>query len=248
MRGTKPPTLPSNKGDPTVTTPLSPALTKYLQDNYGLEDLDDVVLNQAELLQLQKAVEKLALGVHATFIKTCSDHCEYMKNCPLAIMRRHPVGYDCPIELDLYKTKYAQYRSATYDRLKAFDSGQNIEEDEITKLLISELVECDIIEFRCNQILAAEGITDEVPALATRESVEWRTEIHTAMRLKHETKRRRDVVMKQLIATPEMAQRLKNPKKDLSPLDRAEEARKKARAIMENATVTVEATVLGESK
>jgi hypothetical protein len=252
MRGTHTPSeleeLATGKGDPDTDYPFPPSLAKYLEDNYGLEKVDDITLSRADLSRLAKAVSKLELGVHATFIKTCTDRCEYIKNCPLAILRRHPVGSDCPLELDLYKKKYNLYKTATYDRLRSFEGGKDIDEDEITRLLICELVECDVIEFRCNQILASEGITDEIPALATRESVEWRTEIHAAMRMKWDTKRRRDVVMKQLIATPEMVQRMKNPKKDSNPMDRANDARQKARLLMQTQTVEVEASVVGETK
>lgn len=248
MRGTGTPKPVEGGADPDTTFPFPTDLAKYLEKNFNITDVEGIVLSKREIIELAKSVEKLALGIHATFIKTCTDNCEYIKKCPLAILRRHPKGSDCPIELDLYKKKYEEYKVATYDRLRSFDTSKEVEEDAITRLLICELVECDIIEFRCNQILAAEGITDEVPALATRESVEWRTEEHPAMRMKRETKRRRDVVMKQLIATPEMAQRLKNPKKDSSPMDRAEEARKKARAIMNNTSIEVEATVVGEVK
>jgi len=156
--------------------------------------------------------------------------------------------HNCPIELDLYEKHTAAYKEAVAARVEYFGTEIDIESDHIVKTLIAELVEADIIELRANAMIATIGIVEEVPAIVSEEGVEYRLDEATALKIKREQKKRRDINFRQLLATPEMVQRSKAKAATAEPNQRIEETRKKARDLMEKTTISVEGKVIEDGK
>ena len=107
--------------------------------------------------------------------------------------------------------------------------------DKVDRVLISELIEIDIMSARANTILADEGFIMNNPIGVNEQTGApiMRKEIHVAMNLKELLYKRRSKLLKELIATREAKAKFM---KDMvgDPSEYAAALRRKAEAIQEN--------------
>ena len=199
-------------------------------------ELDNLTVKQ--IRDLDNVLRRIKLGIHSSTVQICGDKCPTKERCPLAILRKEPEGYECPLELDLFEEQTVFYTESIQRKLSI--DIETLKQDQIIMSLIGELVECDIQEYRMNTMLAKEGMLDDVPTLSIEGGYVTRPEEHQAMKIKREIKRRRDINLKQLIATPEMVQRLKAKKDNKSLIDKVTETRAKARLLAESAIIEAE--------
>ena len=109
-----------------------------------------------------------------------------------------------------------EYVIAISDRLDLNDDYEDMASaDIITRNLMMDLIEADILELRASGIVSKEGMIHEIRVVSPATGViETRYEMHAGFHIKELIKKRRDIVYKQLLATPEMRMRYK--KKDMS--------------------------------
>lgn len=237
LRGENSDLVPSNQ------VPLY--IQEYIMRTGGnLDDIDNLTVKQVK--DLDNVLRRIKLGIHSSTVQICGDNCPTKKRCPLAILNKEPDGYDCPLELDLFEEQTNFYMNSIQNKLNI--DAKTLENDQIIMSLIGELVECDIQEYRMNTVLAEEGMLDDVPTLSIDGGYVTRSEEHQALKIKREIKRRRDINLKQLIATPEMVQRLKAKKDNGSLIDKIAETREKARLLAKDVIMEAQVITNGDNK
>lgn len=215
------------------TESITDELRKYAIEKTGSDECLEG-LDNTQIRRLKQGITRLNLGVHATIIQTCSTKCPSHDRCPLVVIGQAPYNEDCPIEMELFQTHMAQYRQAVMEHAKSTSSEVDIDNDKVIQTLLGEIVESDIIEFRANAMIADLGLVEEIPVLVTEVGgVYTREDENVALKIKDRAKKVRDKNLKQLLATPEMIQRMKGRQRTAEPLERAEETRKKVDAIIE---------------
>lgn len=197
-------------------------------------------MSEADLERLKESVELLELGPSASIIRVCSVNCESYNRCPLAVIKAAPLGKTCPIERDLYKKFMIEIKEAVSAKLQGLDGVEDVENDAIIMTLISQLVEIEILNMRANALIASAGIVDNVPALSTEMGVEYKLEEHVASKIKRDINNRKDKILRQLIASPEMAQKVGKYRKTEKDAERKRQALERAREI--------EAKIVSEGK
>jgi len=204
-------------------------------------------ISASNIVKLQESMKRFTMGVQASIIQMCNSGCESHDRCPLVLLRRAPSGRTCPIEMDLYEKHTVAYKEAIESRIEYLGSGIDISSDQIIKTLIAELVEADILELRANAMVATAGIVENVPAIVSEMGVEYRLDEATALKIKREIKKRRDINLRQLLATPEMVQRSKNVKPSDSNNDRIESTRNKVKELMAGNDITNAVTIIKDA-
>lgn len=220
----------------------------YAEEHYGSSEFL-LELSEKDIKKIHDGMKRFSMGVQAGVIQTCSTNCESYDKCPLVLMNKMPRGELCPIELNLYESRTREYREAVFQRIQNQDGIETIDDvtkDRITSTLIAELVEADIMELRANAMIADAGITEMVPALATEHGIEWRRDESVALRIKERFKKRRDMLLRQLLATPEMIQKTKQVRLETAGEDRVTRVRKKVNQIIETSGKVEEDEVLND--
>lgn len=232
--------MPIKKKDKTNSEDLSDRnLEKLIVEDYRdpesddrskslikIDTADDVVIeylkgiNSLEVLEKGLTVEQYAklkdtikinsMGIGSNIIRTCQDTCESWNRCPLAIIRKAPLGRACPVEIDLYERLITDYKDAVTHKIHSIKSVEDVEKDPVILSLISQVVEIEIMSFRANALIADVGLTMSVPVFATEHGTEFAIQESVASRVKRELNSRRDKILRQLLATPEMVQRIKS--------------------------------------
>lgn len=194
-----------------------------------------------QLIRLREAVERVRLGPKAAIISICSTECSCREQCPLAIAGIAPDGKGCPIERDLFIKAVAGYKDAVLKRVKEYETVQDLETDRPIMTIIFELAEFEILDWRSSGEIALNGIIEQVPALATKEDIFYRSDVSVAMRAKEALQRRRDSNLRQLLATPEMVAKTRTRGTDAGKthFDRMQEASSRVREIIANSAPTV---------
>jgi hypothetical protein len=182
---------------------------KYLAGINSLEVLEKG-LTPDQYARLKDTIKINSMGIGSNIIRTCQDTCESWNRCPLAIIRKAPLGRACPVEIDLYERLVTDYKDAVTQKIHTIKSIEDIEKDPVILSLISQVVEIEIMSFRANALIADVGLTMLVPAFATETGTEFVVQESVASRDKRELNNRRDKILRQLLATPEMVQRIKN--------------------------------------
>ena len=204
-------------------------------------------ISASNVVRLQESMKRFSMGVQASIIQMCNSACESHDRCPLVLLHRAPTGRTCPIEMDLYEKHTAAYKESIESRIEYLGSGIDISSDQIIKTLTAELVEADILELRANAMIATAGIVENVPAIVSEMGVEYRLDEATALKIKREIKKRRDINLRQLLATPEMVQRSKNIKTPDGINDRIESTRNKVKELMATNNITDAVTIIKDA-
>ena len=128
--------------------------------------------------------------------------------CPFKIIKKFPLTELCPIEREIAQTITNEYfTSLGLDAAEA----RIVAADQILAL-----TECHLNEMRNRGILQKEGMTQMKAAFAVKDTGEviYNEEISIIFDLKERIAKRKDVILKQLLAYPEIRARLKIPNKD----------------------------------
>lgn len=184
-------------------------VVQYLRGINSLEVLEKG-LTIEQYARLKDTIKINSMGIGSNIIRTCQDTCESWSRCPLAIIRKAPLGRACPVEIDLYERLITDYKDAVTHKIHTVKSVEDIERDPVILSLISQVVEIEIMSFRANALIADVGLTMSVPVFATEHGTEFAVQESVASRVKRELNNRRDKILRQLLATPEMVQRIKN--------------------------------------
>jgi len=184
----------------------------------------ELTLTPHQALELKQSLEqKSILGSQAMLPMICKGpECPIAKTCMLQQMNKAPVGQSCPLELALMdKLKDELVHSLDVDW-----------EDRIERQSVMDLVETEILQARANGILSEEGfIMENVVGVSesTGEPI-MRKEKHIALEVKDMIYKRKERLLKSLVATKEMKKKLnlgaKDPsKKESDLLDRLRKAK-----------------------
>lgn len=117
--------------------------------------------------------------------------------------------HNCPIEINVASRIYESYVEAVSERLKI--EPTEIKSDIILHNLVNGIVEADMVEARLNGAIAEGGFTTDVPVVVNEQTGEVFTkeEESIAVKIKERIAKRKDQLFRQLLATPEMAEKYK---------------------------------------
>lgn len=162
---------------------------------------------RGQLIRLSRALSYPRENVTRTIAQICGPSCTFKDLCPYDIAGRPPIGARCPIEIHKSQQLYNEYIKAVSERLKM--DPDEIRSDIILHNLINGLVEADMVEDRLNGSIAEDGFLTEVPAVINEQTGEVfnKQEESVAVRIKERVARRKDQLFRQLLATPEMAEK-----------------------------------------
>ena len=211
--------------DPDAIIPHSkiPAdIKKAVIETYGEEYFESIDWSAARLKRLARAVRSPRHNTNNVAAQICGPICSFKDACPYDIVGRAPLGERCPIELDYAKTIYNEYVTAIAERLNTDE--QSIKENIILNNHINNLVVNEMVERRMDSIIARDGVSDDVPVFMDEESgkVFCRKDESTAVKMKTRIAKRTDGILRQLLATPEMAEKYRQ-KKSVDALSRTSE-------------------------
>lgn len=151
--------------------------------------------------------EKIYWGPAASLPLVCAGpKCCLAASCVLQKIGKAPLAQACPIELVLinkWKDDYLNDLGATW-------------ENKIERQAIMDLVETEIFRHRANGIVAAEGfVMENVIGYDQDSHQEITTKIkHIALEVSDQLSRRQERLLKSLIATREMKEKLGKSKSD----------------------------------
>jgi hypothetical protein len=188
-------------------------IPKYIKDNiisvYGKEFFRNTEWKYSVVKRLSRAITSPRNALANAIIQVCGPKCQNKDNCPYDIIGRAPIGDRCPIEIAMSTQLYNEYMKSISERLGT-DSEQ-LKEDIIPHNLIMGLVETDLVSMRLDGAIAQDGFSTEVPAAIDENSgrVYYKDEESISVRIKERVRRQRDQLYRQLLATPEMAEKYK---------------------------------------
>jgi hypothetical protein len=211
-------------------------IVKYLQEIDQLSVLSEG-LSKDQLLKLSNVVKVYSMGAAATVIQTCNVNCTSFSRCPLAVIDRAPIGSICPIESQLYSQLLEDYKRAVAQKIASIESIKEIESDPIILSLISQAVEIDIFQLRVNAQIATAGLVVDVPVLASDDGIQYVLQETAASKMKRDLNARKDKVLRQLLATPEMVQKVKSLSKTNTITDQKRLAMDRANEILHSGEI-----------
>lgn len=145
----------------------STEINEYTEKRLALEqelDIGNVWGYGTKGLEAKSAAMRMLstkTGMYAKIPITCkSDQCPYSENCKILAYDMAPEGELCPIETTEIEIRYEQYCSDF-----GFDSASFTD-----RVLMSEIISCDIMLERCKAMMAKEGdpVIDVVAGVSER--------------------------------------------------------------------------------
>lgn len=207
--------------------------------------LKEITLTPQQALKLKASMqEKSILGSQAMLPMMCKGpECPIAKTCMLQQIGKAPIGQECPLEL-------AFMNKLKDELVQSLDVDWN---DRIERQAVMDLVETEILQARANGILSEEGfIMENVVGISenTGEPI-MRKEKHIALEVKDMIYKRKERLLKSLVATKEMKKKLglgtKDPsKKEADLLKRLRQV--KSRDDEESKVVIQDAEVINSKK
>jgi hypothetical protein len=178
-------------------------------ETYGEKFFVEREWSVGQVTKLARIISYPRENMNNTVAQICGASCTMKDACPYDIAGKPPAGERCPIELRTSREYYNEYVTAVADRLNITE--EQIESDIVVHNIIWGIVESDMIELRLNGVIAEDGMIIEVPAVVNQETGEvyYKEEESAAMRIKERVAKRRDQLLRQLLATPEMAAKYK---------------------------------------
>ena len=168
---------------------------KFLQLPIGVGG--DIEMTPEPAIKYRNHIVRMKLGTSAAIPLLCSGPRCPTKQCPFHEEKNWPLTQQCPIEAQLIQMWTVDY----VETLGA-------EPDDITvMILINQLVECDIIDYRANIGLSA-GTDEEAGTLLkttitdTGKSITETVAIHPLLEAKDKVRKWRKETLEALAATP----------------------------------------------
>lgn len=187
-------------------------ITNQLPDS----SLKEITLTPQQAMKLKISMQqKSILGSQAMLPMICKGPtCPIAKTCMLQQIGKAPIGQECPLEL-------AFMMKLKDELVLSLDVDWN---DRIERQAVMDLVETEILQARANGILSEEGfIMENVVGISenTGDPI-MRKEKHIALDVKDMIYKRKERLLKSLVATKEMKKKLniggKDPSKKESDL------------------------------
>lgn len=153
-------------------------------------------LTDREKKNIVEYVIRLKYGSTTWLALTCTGKdCVYTKDCPLVEAKKPPIGKRCPFE---------ELAIQSWEKDYVTSLGVDME-DKIDRTQIHELIESDLMIARANTMLGFEGFIMENPVGVDHETGQAinRKEEHIAINVRERAQKRRDRLMKALLATRE---------------------------------------------
>lgn len=148
-----------------------------------------------EAMRLATSMFSTKHGLFASVPLVCKgDECPYKDTCVAYMYGVAPKGERCPVEIANITQRFDQYcKELDIDSSKMVNVG-----------LVKELIDCEIMIERCNQLLATEGnlIKDVVVGVSEAGTPFYRPEIHKALDIKNNNMRRKNDILQLLNSTP----------------------------------------------
>jgi len=178
-------------------------------ETYGEKFFLDREWTRGQLKRLHTAIFKPRHNLSNAIAQVCSGSCAMKDHCPYDIAGFPPAGERCPIELAYAKRTYDAYLAAVAEQYGA--NANLLKDNIIVHNLINGLVEADMVELRLNNTIAHDGFEVQVPTAVNENTgdVYYRDEESVSVRIKERVARRKDMLFRQLLATPEMAAKYK---------------------------------------
>lgn len=185
-------------------------LRTAIVETYGEAFFNEKEWTIGVLTRLARAISHPRENITHAVAQICGPNCTLKDGCPYDIVGRAPIGERCPLELKIAGRLYDEYVKAVSDRLRL--DAEEIKTDIVLHNIINGIVESDIIEMRLNGSIAEDGFTTEVPTVVNENTGEvyYKDEEAIPVKIKERITRRRDMLFRQLLATPEMAAKYKN--------------------------------------
>lgn len=162
---------------------------------HNLDDYENVALSKEEAVRIHHHLQKLSTGSTAMVPMYCGgDICPFKDRCPLFAMKKHPLGKQCLIEVQLIKEWIMRY----------FDE-YDIDPNNFTEVgYINELAEIEILLMRLNMNLAkpsnSELVVDQVVGIANDgQTPLLMKQVSPFMELKDKLQSRRSRIIKLMV-------------------------------------------------
>lgn len=162
---------------------------------HNLDEYDNVALTKDEAVKIHHHLQKLTTGSAAMVPMYCGgDVCPFKDRCPLYQMKKHPLGKQCLIEVQLMKEWIIRY-------FEEYD----IDPNNFTEIgYINELAEIEIMLMRLNMNLAkpsnSELVVDQVVGIANDgQTPLLMKQISPFMELKDKLQSRRSRIIKLMV-------------------------------------------------
>ena len=220
-----PSSLVVSLSDPEQIIPHSKVpddIKKAIIETYGSEFFHSIEWSAARLKRLATAIRSPRHNSNNIAAQVCGPVCSFKDTCPYDIVGRAPIGERCPIELNYAKTIYDEYVRSLAERLNIDE--QAIKDNIILNNHINSLVVNEMVDRRMDGLIARDGVSDDIPVFMDEESgqVFYRKDESTAIKIKARLAKNTDSILRQLLATPEMAERYRK-KTSVDALSRTSE-------------------------
>lgn len=112
---------------------------------FRMNQYNDIALNQSDIQRLQKAFRDIKAGSATNLVVICQEHkCIYKTRCPMFKHEHMPVGRECI---------YENYILTEY--MDSYLKSLEVDPENMPEMsLVNQLVEYELIEYRCNVILS----------------------------------------------------------------------------------------------
>lgn len=179
---------------------------------YGEEFFHGREWDLKTLKRLSRAITHPRENLVNSIAQICGPNCPFKDSCVMDIAGRPPLGERCPRELKLAHMFIEEYLLSMSARLGL--EPDELREDVVAYNMIIGVVETDIVNMRLNSTIGEDGMVQSDPAAINSETGEvyYKDEEAVAVRIKDRVQRRRDNLLKQLLATPEMQAKYRRPK------------------------------------
>ena len=208
-------------------------LKLVLQEFYTNEQIESLELTEGKIKKLQKKARMSKGHYQDHAIMICKpDNCPFRQTCFLIEMGDAPIGDLCPIELKRMQELITQYKKDIEAKL-----GFELDSSFITYLnMIKDLAYCDIMIARANAIIADDSIDGiREYRVAGVNQVDGSVIEEKAVSQVHEQiekwLKRKDIINRQMVLTPEMEARLKK-KSASDSSQQASEVKEKAKGYL----------------
>ena len=173
----------------------------------GQEFFDERDWTIATLKRLAQSLTHPRENLTNSMAIVCNAQCPLLDTCPLDIMGTAPIGERCPREKRLSVDLYNGYAESVSTRLNI--DAEELKKDLVYHNLLNALVEVDLVRARLQSHIANKGEIVEVVTTTNQQTGEaYSTDVESPyVRMLERYDAKRDKLLRQLLATPEMAEK-----------------------------------------
>jgi len=203
---------PTQKTDSEETVPAVPQVgipdsnaAMFVQRFLANVSDSSLELTKQQLADLEHDIKNLNVSASTTILRCKgAEDCVYGKFCSLdKIKGTFPIGEICPMEKTIAEISFNEYLVSLN---KTMDDVGIIEFNQIMSL-----IECDLLDMRSRSRLNEEGMTRMVTTFVNHKTGDTAEteELSVMFGIKDRVAKRRDTILKQMLATPEIRAKYK---------------------------------------